>query len=298
MASARGVGAVRALLVLALACAAALGSGVEARRDGSRLFQVGVRGRTLAELEDLGGVELKQEQMRIELQDGLKTMRKERKAIAGSGKKIEKVADEAEEISDKWRDIQVALLELYNVEPQTTPDDDDFYKTKVEEIRTHLASIYETAIEAASKAGESVSLANDAADAFVDSEIKTEEGDLGAVAEMEDVEQDVAEVAQKAAEEGEEVAGEANDIAESAETAGEQLDDFIAEVEGGDEDKIKESLETLQQTVEDETEMAEQLEDDASLIASEAEQAALRAETEKQNIIQEADNLGLDLETN
>ena len=91
---------------------------------------------------------------------------------------------------------------------------------------------------------------------------------------------------------------QANDIAESAETAGEQLDDFIAEVEGGDEDKIKESLETLQQTVEDETEMAEQLEDDASLIASEAEQAALRAETEKQNIIQEADNLGLDLETN
>ena len=54
----------------------------------------------------------------------------------------------------------------------------------------------------------------------------------------------------------------------------------------------------MQQTVEDETEMAEQLEDDASLIASEAEQAALRAETEKQNIIQEADNLGLDLETN
>ena len=208
MASARGVGAVRALLVLALACVAALGSGVEARRDGSRLFQVGVRGRTLAELEDLGGVELKQEQMRMELQDGLKTMRKERKAIAGSGKKIEKVADEAEEISDKWRDIQVALLELYNVEPQTTPDDDDFYKTKVEEIRTHLASIYETAREAASTAGESVSLANDAADAFVDSEIKTEEGDLGAVAEMEDVEQDVAEVAQKAAEEGEEVAGE------------------------------------------------------------------------------------------
>ena len=169
---------------------------------------MGVRGRTLAELEDLGGVELKQEQMRMELQDGLKTMRKERKAIAGSGKKIEKVADEAEEISDKWRDIQVALLELYNVEPQTTPDDDDFYKTKVEEIRTHLASIYETAREAASKAGESVSLANDAADAFVDSEIKTEEGDLGAVAEMEDVEQDVAEVGQKAAEEGEEVAGE------------------------------------------------------------------------------------------
>ena len=42
----------------------------------------------------------------------------------------------------------------------------------------------------------------------MDSEIKTEEGDLGAVAEMEDVEQDVAEVAQKAAEEGEEVAGE------------------------------------------------------------------------------------------
>ena len=42
--------------------------------------------------------------------------------------------------------------------------------------------------------------------------------------------------------------------------------------------------------------MAEQLEDDASLIASEAEQAAIRAETEKQNIMQEAEYLGLDLE--
>ena len=72
--------------------------------------------------------------------------------------------------------------------------------------------------------------------------------------------------------------------------------DFVEEVEEGDAEKIRDALETLQQTAEDETEMAEQLEDDASLVASEAEQAAVRAETEKQSVLQEADNLGIDLQ--
>ena len=286
-----------ARLALVLAAALALLCVVaDARRDGGG-FKSKIEGRALARADDLGGVEAKQEIMRESLKDGLVVMRKERKAIVTSGRKAEVAADDAEDISDKWRDIQVALLELYQVQPQSTPDDDDFFQAKVEEIRGHLTGIVESAKEASTKMEEAASQANAAADAFVDSDIKTEEGDLGAVAEVEDVEQEIAEFAQKAAEEGEEVAEEANDIAESAESASDQLDDFIAEVEEGDSEKVKEALETLQQTAEDETEMAEQLEDDASLIASEAEQAAIRAETEKQNLIQEAANLGLDLES-
>ncbi len=234
--------------------------------------------------------------MKKDLKEGLKVMRKERKAISSSGKKAELVADEAEDISDKWRDIQVALLELYNVQPQTTPELDSFFKSKVDEIRGHLSGIVASARVAGTKMQDSIAQANEAADAFVDSDIKTEEGDLGAVAEVEDVEQEIAELAQKTAEEGEEIAEEADDIADSAETAKDQLDDFIEEVKEGDSDRIKEALEQLQQTAEDETEMAEQLEDDASLVASEAEQAAIKAETENQNIIQEAQNLGVDIE--
>ncbi|QDZ18952.1 hypothetical protein HOP50_02g14580 [Chloropicon primus] len=287
------------LAVCFVACLllATAGGVAEGRKVGTASKVVLTHTRRLEGMDDLGGVELKQERMRMDLQEDLDTMRVERKAMARSGKKAELVADEAEEIADKWRDIQIALLELYNVEPQTTPDDDDFYNKKVEEVRNHLASIYETAKEAAVKMEESSTLANEAADAFVDSDIKTEEGDLGVVAEVEDVEQEVAETAQKAAEEGEEIVEEANEIAESAETVGDQLDDLIAEIEGGDEDKIKDSLESMQQTVEEETEMAEQLEDDASHVASEAEQASIRAESEKQNIIREASYLGVDLET-
>ena len=53
---------------------------VDARKHGGP-------SRTLSRGEDLGGVELKQEKMRENLKDGLLVMRKERKAIASSGKK-------------------------------------------------------------------------------------------------------------------------------------------------------------------------------------------------------------------
>ena len=79
-------------------------------------------------------------------------MRKERKAISRAGKKAEGVADEAEDIADKWRDIQVALLELYNVEPgQMDSEDDTFFQTKVNEIRDHLGVIISSSREAATK---------------------------------------------------------------------------------------------------------------------------------------------------
>ena len=43
--------------------------------------------------------------------------------------------------------------------------------------------------------------------------------------------------------------------------------------------------------------MAEQLEDDAGLIASEADEAELKANLEKQTIIEKAQNLGITLQT-
>ena len=55
-------------------------------------------------------------------------------------------------------------------------------------------------------------------------------------------------------------------------------------------------VEMLKEVEELQRRMAEQLEDDASLVASDAEQAAIKAETENQNIIQEAQNLGVDIE--
>ena len=91
-------------------------------------------------------------------------MRKERKAISSSGKKAELVADEAEDISDKWRDIQVALLELYNVQPQTTPELDSFFKSKVDEIRGHLSGIVASARVAGTKMQDSIAQANEAAE--------------------------------------------------------------------------------------------------------------------------------------
>ena len=288
-------------VALSVACLCLCGVSVEARKEGRALLlskHAEATGRVLSGDGDFGlAIEMKQAKLKKDLKDSLKVMRKERKAIASSSKKVEKVADEAEDISDKWRDIQVALLELYNVKPRSIPEDDDFFKQKVDEVRNHLAGIVESAKSAASKMQDAASQANEAADAFVDSDLKTEEGDLGSIAEVEDVEQEIAEVAQRTAEEGEEIAEEADDLAEAAENAKDQLDDFIKEVEDGDKDKMKDALEALQQMAEDETEMAEQLEEDASEVASEGEQAAIKAEIEKQNIIQEAENLGVDITT-
>ncbi len=243
-------------------------------------------------------LELKQEALKEDLSEELKVIGEQEQKTKEASRTAKKVAKNAGRIAEKWRDIQVALLDLYNVSPQASAGEDVFYQEKVDEIKKHLKTIVHEAAGAATQMEEVSDEAEQAAEAFADSDLATEEGDLGAEAEAEDVEQEIADISSTASSEGEDVVEEAKQVEEAAQDALEKVDGISDMIEDGvDTETVNDAVEELQESVEEATEMTEQLEDDAELVATETDEASKYAKLERETIEMEAENLGVQLDT-